>query len=80
MQGIIEIDLHNHNKYQARIALNVLLRRADGSVYRIRVIHGNNHGTELKDLLSEEFARHPRVLRLQSGTNKGQTDLILREM
>jgi len=80
MQGIVQLDLHNKNKFQSRIALDGLLRRADGSVYRIRVIHGYNSGTEIKDLLAEEYSRHPKVLRLQHYPNKGQTDLILREL
>ena len=80
MQGIVEVNLHQKNKHQARIALDAVLRKADGSVYRIRVIHGYNHGTELKDLLTEEYSRHPKVLRLQQYPNKGQTDLILREI
>ena len=80
MQGIIELNVHNKNKFQTRTALDGLLRRADGSVYRIRVIHGYNHSTVLKDLLTEEYSRHPKVLRLQHYPNKGQTDLILREL
>jgi len=80
MQGIIELNVHNKNKYQTRIAVDALLKRTDNSVYRIRIIHGYNRGTELKDMLTEEYSHHPRILRLQHYQNKGQTDLILREI
>ena len=80
MQGIIQLDVHNKNQYQTRTALDALLRRADNSLYRIRVIHGCNNGTVLRDLLVEEYSKHPKILRLQHYPNKGQTDLILREL
>ena len=78
--GIIEIDLHNRNKTQARTAIDAALRRADRGTYRLRIIHGYNRGTELKEMLLEEYSSHPLVLRIQSYPNKGQTDLILREL
>ena len=74
--GIIEIDLHNRNKTQSRTAIDAALRRADRGTYRLRIIHGYNRRTELR----EEYAAHPLVLRIQTYPNKGQTDLILREL
>lgn len=75
--GIVEIDLHGKNAYQARIALDSALRRADGSVYRLRVIHGYQGGQALKSLV-REYEGHPRVRGLKM-VNPGCTDLILRE-
>lgn len=72
------LDLHGKNAYQARIAVDVALRRADRGVYRLRVIHGHNRGTVLRDLLST-YAAHEKVLRVAQ-YNAGTTDLILREM
>lgn len=56
-QGIVVLDLHGKNAYQARIAVDAALRRADRGVYRLRVIHGHNRGTVLRDLLST-YAAH----------------------
>ena len=75
--GVVEIDLHGKNVYKARIALDSALRRADGSVYRLRVIHGYQGGQALKGLV-QEYERHPRVRRLRAA-NPGCTELILRE-
>lgn len=76
---IIEIDLHGRNTYQARISIDAALRRAGKNAHRIRIIHGHNSGTALMDFVREEYADHPRVLRIASGTNRGITELILRE-
>ena len=54
------------------------LRRAGAGVYRIRVIHGCNSGTALRELVRTEYARHPRVLRI-ADANPGVTELVLRE-
>lgn len=78
-ESIVEIDLHGRNSYQARVAIDAALRRASAGVYRIRVIHGCNSGTMLKELVRREYAQHPRVLRVASGPNPGITELILRE-
>ena len=67
------------NRYQAKIAIDAALRRSKG-VYRIRVIHGGNHNTVLRDMIAEEYASHPLVLRIERGANGGQSDLVLREI
>lgn len=77
--GIVELDLHGKNEYQARIALDMALRRAKGGTYRIRCIHGFHGGTVLRDLVRREYARHPRVLRVETGVGAGVSDLVLRE-
>ena len=77
--GIMEIDLHGKNEYQARITLDAALGRAKGGTYRIRCIHGCHGGTVLRDMIRREYARHPRVIRLEAGINGGTTDLVLRE-
>ena len=77
--GILELDLHGMNAYQAKIAIDAALRRSKG-VYRIRIIHGGNHNTVLRDMIAEEYASHPLVLRIERGANGGQSDLVLREL
>lgn len=64
------------NTYQARVAIDAALRRCGGGVYRLRLIHGYHSGTALRDLC-REYAGHPRVLRLVTGS--GSTELVLRE-
>ena len=74
--GVVELDLHGMNTYQAQIAVDAALRRAGNGTYRLRLIHGYHGGTALRDLC-REYAGHPRVLRLVA--SPGSTDLVLRE-
>ena len=76
--GIVVLDLHGKNQYQARIALDAALRRADAGVYRLRVIHGWHGGNILRQLVREEYAAHPKVLRIVE-QGPGQSELVLRE-
>lgn len=75
MEGIVTLDLHGKNEYQARAVINGALNHSRG-VCRIRCIHGYHGGTVLRDMIRREFAS--RVLRLQV-INEGTTDLVLRE-
>ena len=77
--GIIEIDLHGMNTYQAKIMVDSKLKQARGGTYRLRLIHGYHGGTALRDMLRETYRSHPKVLRLEMGLNPGETDLVLRE-
>ena len=76
--GIVEIDLHGKNKYQARVAIDAAIRRSS-SVYRIRLIHGYTSGTELRYMIREEYANHPKVIRLVN-ISEGVSELVLREL
>jgi len=80
MQSIIEIDLHGKNRYQAKVTLDAALRRAPLGTMRIRAIHGCHGGTSLRDFIHEEYAYHPKILRLETRRDGGATDLILREL
>ncbi len=77
--GVLELDLHGMTQIQAKAAVDAALRRAGGSVYRLRVVHGYHGGTQLRDMLCREYAKHPKVKRLERGLNPGTTDLVLRE-
>lgn len=74
----VTLDLHGKTQYQAKIALEAQLRRSRG-VYRIHVVHGYHNGTALRDLVRQEYAAHPRVLRVEAVSDSA-TDLILREL
>ena len=78
--GFQEIDVHQMTKVQAIAAIDARLRRADASVYRLRVIHGYHGGTVLRDAVREHYRGHPKVKRIELGLNPGETDLILREL
>lgn len=78
LTGILTLDLHGKNTYQAKLTVDALLRRAGTGTYRIRLIHGHHGGTALRDLLRSEYAHHPKVKRLISSSD-GATELVLRE-
>ena len=78
--GILELDLHGMNVYQAQIAVDSVLRRARRGTYRLRLIHGYHGGTALRDMIRARYRSHPKVLRIELGFNSGETDLILREL
>lgn len=79
-ESIVKLDLHGKNTYQARVALDAVLRRARCGTYRIRCIHGCHGGTALRDMIRSEYAYHPKVIRLEAGADGGTTDLVLREL
>lgn len=78
--GIIEVDIHGMNKYQAKIFIESKLKSAPKSTYRIRVIHGYHGGTELQSLIRKEFLSNKKVLRIEVGLNPGVSDIVLREL
>ena len=74
--GIVEIDLHGKNSYQAKVTIDAALRRAKAGTYRLRIVHGYNSGTALRDMVRQEY--NHRVLRVVA-LDQGRTDLVLRE-
>lgn len=79
LSGTITLDLHGMNCYQAQVAIDAALRRARPSVYRLELIHGYHGGTELRTMIRLEYAKHPKVKRIELGLNPGVTELVLRE-
>lgn len=77
--GVRTVDLHGKTVYQAKTAVDALLRRAGPGTYRLRLVHGCHGGTALRDFLRAEYGRHPKVRRLAASPDGGATDLILRE-
>ncbi len=78
--GIVELDIHGMNKYQAKIFIESRLKKADKSVYKLKIIHGYHGGTELRDMVRKEIGQNKKVLRVEMGLNQGETDLVLREL
>lgn len=77
---IIELDLHGMFRDEAIKAIDRTLKNADDSTYQIKLIHGYNRGTNLKNMIIEEYRYHPKVRRVQPGDNLGITVLVLREL
>ncbi len=77
---IIDIDLHGLFRDEAIKTIDKALKTADSSTYQIRLIHGYNRGTSLKNMIIDEHRYHPKVLRVQPGDNLGTTVLVLREL
>ena len=80
MKSFQEIDVHGMNRQQAFTSIDAKLRRADASVYQLRVIHGYRNGTVLRDAIRAHYRGHPIVKRIELGLNPGETDLILRDL
>ena len=80
--GILALDLHGLTGGQAKIKIDSTLRRAGGSTYIVRLIHGYRGGTRIKEMIDEEYGygRHEKVLQIRPGTNPGITELVLREL
>jgi DNA-nicking Smr family endonuclease len=80
--GIIEIDLHGMNCYQAKTCIDSKLRKINGSVYKIRLIHGYHGGSDLKNMIWDEYSngRHPKVIKVKPGSNPGITELVMKEL
>ena len=77
--SIITIDVHGMTQYQAQIAINAQLRRANSGIYRLRIIHGYHGGTALRDMIRREYGKNTKVKRIEFGMNQGETDLVLRD-
>jgi DNA-nicking Smr family endonuclease len=78
--GIIELDVHQMNKFQAKTYIDSRLKQAKNDVYVIRIIHGYHSGTALRDMIRKEYRRNPKVKRVELSLNPGITDLVLREL
>lgn len=77
---IITIDLHGLFRDEAMKKIDKALKSADSGTYQIKLIHGYNRGTSLKNMIAEEYRYHPKVLRVKPGDNLGTTILVLREL
>ena len=78
--GMIDRDVHGKTRRQAYDMVRRAVESAGPDVYRVRVIHGCTGGTVLRDMVREEFRRHPKVKRIATGLNPGETFLVLREL
>ena len=81
MQAIITLDLHHCTAAEAVEKAEHALQQADRTVYRIRLVHGFNRGTRVREAILRElgYGLQPKILRIIPGENEGITELVLRE-
>ena len=77
----IDVDVHGMTVDQAIEKINSLIKRANSSTYRIRIVHGFNRGNSIQRAIYRELGHglNPKVLRIVGGDNPGVTEFILRE-
>ena len=80
MSPFLDVDIHGMTREEARIAIKSVLETVDSSTYQVRVIHGFNRGTSLKQMVMSSFKSHPMDKRVMPGDNQGVTILVLREL
>ena len=73
----VTLDLHGMRVEDARFRLTHYLTHAPQEVKEILVIHGFNGGTDLRDMIREDFS-HPRIQSILKALTDGQTRLILK--
>ena len=78
--AFVDIDLHDMTTDEARIEINRALKSVSKFTYQIRLIHGYNRGTKIKEMISKEFKNNKLVKRIIPGDNQGVTILVLREL
>lgn len=75
--SVATADLHGVYQQDAKDLLSGWLSTAPKTVRELRVIHGYQRGTALRDMLRGEFS-HPRVKAVLSTLNPGETRLLLK--
>ena len=79
--GIVEIDVHGMNVQDAIYNIEREVENAPAGTYRVRVIHGFNNGTRIKDAIVRELGHGlvSKVKRIVPGSNQGTTELVIKE-
>ena len=79
IQGTVATaDLHGVSQQDAKDLLSGWLNTAPAAVTELRVIHGYQRGTALRDMLRSGFS-HPRVKAVLPSLNPGETRLVLKK-
>ena len=75
--SVMTVDLHGTSAEQARELLLNWLSHSPESVTELRVVHGYNRGTLLRDMVRQELTP-PRIRTKLPALNPGETRLILK--
>lgn len=76
-EGILTVDLHGMYLTDARSLLLNWLDHAGPEIKELRVIHGSNQGTVLKELVRSGL-KHPRISAVLPTLNPGETRVLLK--
>ncbi len=71
------VDLHGLYEEVAKNLLLNWLDHAPAGIPELRVIHGSNRGTVLRDMVRNEL-KHPRIKAKLPSLNPGETRLVLK--
>lgn len=74
---VMTVDLHGVYEENARDLLLNWLDHAPAGITELRVIHGSNRGTVLRDMVRNDL-KHPRIKAKLPTLNPGETRLILK--
>ena len=79
-EPFITVDLHGMKCDEAVKKIEKVLVSAGTGTYQIRLIHGFNRGTNLRDMIYDSFKYDKKVKRIMPGDNQGITVLVLKEL
>jgi dsDNA-specific endonuclease/ATPase MutS2 len=79
-EPFITVDLHGMRREEAEKKIEKVLSEAGSGTYQIRLIHGFNRGTNLRDMIYDSFRYDKKVKRIMPGDNQGITILVLKEL
>lgn len=72
----IVVDVHGMRCYEARRFINNIINAVRCKV-RLEVIHGYNHGTAIKDMLTSDFANSHIEEQYLDRNNQGMTHMLI---
>lgn len=75
--AVMTVDLHGVYEENAKDLLLNWLDHAPAGITELRVIHGSNRGTVLRDMVRNDL-KHPRIKAKLPTLNPGETRLILK--
>ncbi len=80
-QGIIELYLKGMQPEEVRQTINQELEKASSDIFRLRLVHGTDNGTDIRDMIYDDYQpeTHPKIIRVEDGWNEGITELVLKD-
>ena len=80
-QGIIELYLKGMQPEEVRQTINQELEKASSDIFRLRLVHGTDNGTDIRDMIYVDYQpeTHPKIIRVEDGWNEGITELVLKD-
>jgi DNA-nicking Smr family endonuclease len=79
-EPFVKIDLHGMTQDEAVKKIDQAIAKADPATYQLHLIHGFNHGTNLRSMIHDLYRYDPKVKSIMPGDNPGVTILVLKEL